>query len=472
MPATRHESAAMAVRWLAVAAAMLVGGAGVTARADDNDTAAGLLGKLAEDVPLELASVLPQKNTDFGDVQLVAALILQPKDDDFADHFGGWSSVLASEDARTLLAVSDTGMWLTATLAYDAKGVLTGVDNAKVAPMQNVTDSGSIAGNKNWADAESLVSAEGGPWNTEDPVLVSFERKHRIWQYDTSPGGPKPHDIHPGVAAVLSQCRVNGGVEAAEVLSDGRLFAVCEHPPPESPDSEHVPGWLFENWRADESGRRLGVTDIWLPHDMVFSPTDAARLPHTSGVEHDHLLLLSRAYVEGDGDGPKGSAMRLSRVHLPHTEGGGVLHVQLLAELWAVDGYPIDNMEGLSVVPGSPAGVSTEAFATAFVMSDDNFNANEKTVLLQFALGTLSDDSPVFRSHAADGAAPSTDGPAPASAPKKSAIQSRTAVYVLVGGGAAGITLASALLAVDLLKAHFRRRALGVALDEIDEDLV
>ena len=45
-------------------------------------------------------------------------------------------------------------------------------------------------------------------------------------------------------------------------------------------------------------------------------------------------------------------------------------------------------------------------------------------------------------------------------------------MYVLVGGGAAGITLASALLAVDLLKAHFRRRALGVALDEIDEDLV
>ena len=407
--------------------------------------------------------------------------------------FGGWSSILTNKQGTALLAVSDVGVWLEADLTFNTTtDIVSNLASVKMSPMRNITADGSeegIAGNKEWGDAETLTSETGGSLGDDDggAVLVSFERRHRIWKYTKDVDGPVPHPVHPGVSAIFSQCKLNGGVEAAEVLRDGRLFAVCEHPEPGSPHEDHVPGWIFTNWEGSKGD--FGVLPIWLPLDgSFFGMTDLARLPpHGEHEEHEHLLLLSRAHVEVCDDCVMhGSAMRLSRVHVPRIGmGGGVLKVELLTELWASDGYPIDNMEGLTVIPGRPKppgvdeSVLEEPYATAFVISDDNFNPAQRTLLLQVTL-TSALEAPAYVSEmgrkttlapSSIRTAPPSDGVVESSdSPKgQGRRQSRTAVFVLVGGGVLGIMVATALLAADYVKEKFRRRELYVRLDEVDE---
>ena len=239
--------------------------------------------------------------------------------------FGGWSSILTNKQGTALLAVSDVGVWLEADLTFNTTtDIVSNLASVKMSPMRNITADGSeegIAGNKEWGDAETLTSETGGSLGDDDggAVLVSFERRHRIWKYTKDVDGPVPHPVHPGVSAIFSQCKLNGGVEAAEVLRDGRLFAVCEHPEPGSPHEDHVPGWIFTNWEGSKGD--FGVLPIWLPLDgSFFGMTDLARLPpHGEHEEHDHLLLLSRAHVEVCDDCVMhGSAMRraaLASVH-------------------------------------------------------------------------------------------------------------------------------------------------------------
>ncbi|PKQ03158.1 MAG: hypothetical protein CVT73_16270 [Alphaproteobacteria bacterium HGW-Alphaproteobacteria-12] len=71
------------------------------------------------------------------------------------EDFGGWSGLAVSPDGAAMLSVSDKGHWLTAILLYDERGRLSGMAEAKIAPMLGL-DGKPIAG-KTLGDAESLV---------------------------------------------------------------------------------------------------------------------------------------------------------------------------------------------------------------------------------------------------------------------------------------------------------------------------
>lgn len=138
------------------------------------------------------------------------------------DRFGGLSGLRISTDASRFIAVSDGGWWVTGSLIFDESGWLRGVERAEIQPLTG--EEGLPLKGKAWTDAESVEFTGSG-------LLVSFERRHRIWRY---PGG---NFAIPSVDAQaiptpsppeLSQAPDNGGLEAIVVLDDHNLLAITE----------------------------------------------------------------------------------------------------------------------------------------------------------------------------------------------------------------------------------------------------
>jgi len=98
-----------------------------------------------------------------------------------------------------------------------------------------------------------------------------------------------------------------------------------------------------------------------------FDVSDAALLPGGG------LLLLERKF-----SWTSGLFIRLRRLSLAELRPNAIVDGQVLLE--ADLGYAIDNMEGLSVHRGSGG----ETVLT--LISDDNFSALQRTLLLQFVL--------------------------------------------------------------------------------------
>ncbi|MCK9994314.1 MAG: hypothetical protein Dbin4_02834 [Alphaproteobacteria bacterium] len=109
----------MTVRWRGLAAAVVL-------------LAAGLAGQQAAAQLLAVQSSRhfldgdDPSRTEFGALVLLSAIKMSSDNIDF----GGISGLQISADGKRLLAVTDAGKWLQATLRYDG-GELTGLDAAR-----------------------------------------------------------------------------------------------------------------------------------------------------------------------------------------------------------------------------------------------------------------------------------------------------------------------------------------------------
>ncbi|HAC56994.1 MAG TPA: hypothetical protein DCF73_01420, partial [Rhodobiaceae bacterium] len=102
------------------------------------------------------------------------------------------------------------------------------------------------------------------------------------------------------------------------------------------------------------------------PHEP-FMPTDMARLPGGD------ILLLERRYSLLGGVG-----MQLRRIAADKIEAGAVLDGKVLVNVG--QRYSIDNMEGLAVREDENGDL------LIYMISDNNFNPLQRTVLLMFRL--------------------------------------------------------------------------------------
>lgn len=257
--------------------------------------------------------------------------------------FGGYSGLVVDPDGGGLWAVSDVGHWLRLDFVQDSGGAPTAVAEAYLRPLRDAR--GAVLERKALTDAEALRRDARGRW------LIAFEREHRIWRY-AEPGGPAVENV-PLPAGAARQPG-NGGIEGLAVLADDDLLLFSEDMP--APGGSAA--WL----------RRGGV---W--HDLVwpardgFRPTDAVALPDGD------VLLLERFFTPLAG--PKA---RLTRIAAAAIRPGTVLGGTVLAE-WARP-LSVDNMEALDVRRGA------DGTLWVYVMSDDNQNGLQRTLLLVFTL--------------------------------------------------------------------------------------
>ena len=263
-------------------------------------------------------------------------------------NFGGWADLHVSPDGRTLTAISDLGSWLTATVAYDSSGNLIGLDQARIGSLRGL-DGKPLAG-KLETDAEGLAAMPDGSW------LVSFERNHRIWRYPTLDGTPVPINLPEDFARQPE----NGGVEALTMLPDGRIVAISEE---YSLSPGSLVGWIGQ---PGADGRYSWQTFQYasIPD---FNPTALATTP-----EGD-LLMLDRAY-----DVARGVRIRVLRVEAAELRPGNTIHPRELARL--VSPVAVDNLEGVAASKGS------RGETLLWLISDDNFNAIQRNLLLLFEL--------------------------------------------------------------------------------------
>ncbi len=280
--------------------------------------------------------------TRFGALTLLSSFAFEADD----KRFGGLSGVALDASGHTLFAVSDRGYGLSARLIHDRTGRLTGVRQWDIAPLK--TPDGPRV-KRRMIDAEAVVRERDGAW------LVAFENRHRIWRYPPSPAAfaALPQSVQtPGE---LSRAPRNGGVESMTRLPDGRLLLLTEK---FSNRDGSLKGWLLSEGRAAKVS--------YLVSDG-FAPTDLAAL------SQGDVLVLERRFRPTSG-----VAMRLRCIPSHRLQPGARLHGRELVSLKTP--LVIDNFEGLAVRESPQGGI------LLYVISDDNFNFFQQTLLLQFRL--------------------------------------------------------------------------------------
>lgn len=250
--------------------------------------------------------------------------------------FGGISGF--SFDGRTVTAINDAGHWLHFDLRLDPEGRPVGASNLEIAPL------GGLDGSKDDGDAEDVAWTPVG-W------LVSFERRHRLLLY---PDGLSGQPVRQHAPEGIERQPNNGGLEAVARLRDGRLLLLSE----EGADSGGGWGWI---------GTPGAWSRVSYHREGAFQPTAAAQLP-----DGDILVTERRFTLIG------GVALRLVRLPLADLKPGAAITGQEVLRLEPP--LLVDNFEGLAIHQRA------DGRAVAYIMSDDNFNPLQATLLLAVLL--------------------------------------------------------------------------------------
>ncbi|MDP1753073.1 MAG: esterase-like activity of phytase family protein [Reyranella sp.] len=263
-------------------------------------------------------------------------------------HFGGWSDLHVAADGRSLTSISDEGAWLTAAIDYDSRGNLAGLSGGRIGQLHGLD--GKLIESKAEADAEGMTRLADGSW------LVSFERRHRLWRYETLTSTPAPVE---GPAEIARQ-PANGGIEALTALPDGRVVAISE-------EYGQRPGTAM-GWIGTPAA---GGAYLWRSFDYTtlpdFRPTAIAQLPDGS------FATLERAF-----DMVRGVRCRVMRFDAAQLAPDATVRAEELARL--ASPYAVDNLEGMAATKGA------RGETLLWLISDDNFNPPQRNILLLFEL--------------------------------------------------------------------------------------
>jgi hypothetical protein len=266
-------------------------------------------------------------------------------------RFGGFSGLHVSTDGATLLAISDRGAWLRLALRYDNSGRLIGAARAEMGPLIG-EDARPLTGLA--ADAEALAVLSDGS------MLVAFERRHRILHYaEAEPPFSKPPTPFPAPEG-LEEAPSNGGLEALVHVGRGFLVAIAER--------MTAGGGVLAAW--------VGRAGVWEPFGYVRKPgfrvTAAGLLPGGDLVVVEHRYSVA-----------SGSVARFVRVPRDAIAPRRRVEGKALAEL--APPLTTENFEGIAVRRGD------NREALIYVISDENFNPLQRTLLMVFA---LKDEAP------------------------------------------------------------------------------
>ncbi|WP_137042903.1 esterase-like activity of phytase family protein [Pseudolabrys sp. FHR47] len=305
----------------------------------------------------------------FGALEFRGGLELTSK----ASVFGGLSGLVMSDNDH-LIAVTDNGSWLKARLVY-RDGRLDGLADAEMAPL--IGENGKPLAAQGAYDAESLTRIGGD-------YFVGFERVERIvrFAYGRDDLNARGEDIR--VPGDFKSFKKNASLEClasppAGQPHAGKLIAITERSldaagnhrafvlDPTGPfPGEVATGSPSGNATKQKHGDS-GVVRFTLKRSDDFDVTDCTYL--ASG----DLLVLERRFSPA-----RGAAMRIRKLPLSAIREGAVLDSPTLIE--ADLGYQIDNMEGIAVTQNAAG----ETIVT--LVSDDNFSAVQRNLILQFAL--------------------------------------------------------------------------------------
>jgi hypothetical protein len=263
--------------------------------------------------------------------------------------FGGWSALDLASDGSSMIAVSDSAYWMSATLNWSGDGWLAGINDVELAPILG-SEGQELSGDAE--DSESIARLTDGRY------AVAFERHHRMNAYElgedfsgiqSAVGMPLP--MPPGVDDLPN----NGGLEGLAMLDTGSLLAAVEYPP------------------ADDEARLLWHFDgtNWAPVRVQATPEFAMTSLDAHG---DYVYALERFW-----EAEVGTRIRIIRFETSALTSGDIIEPELLGALEASN--PVDNFEGITVI-------DRNGEIIVLIISDDNYNqyGDQRTLLLAFSV--------------------------------------------------------------------------------------
>ena len=301
---------------------------------------------IGEPIALVFESVL--LNADDPDQITLGPLTYQHGWSISSDHayFGGWSALSLTRSRMVML--SDRGAWLLAR--FTPKSV--------TEPLQE-PEIGIIAGRgPTWFDKERTDLEAMVPFYPFG-FLVAFEHGHRLAVMTELGGWLAPVPMPPGVMEGLSP---NSGIEAMTFDQKDRLLLFAER--------GRRPGYGLPAWRisARPNGEKASETfGLVLP--AGHAPTAARRL------KDGRILILSRSF-----SALRGTNIGLHLLSLGDKVTGRSFRPRQIAELQSP--LVTDNFEGMDLAPVQ----GSDQRYTLLLLSDDNVNPVQRTLLLTFDL--------------------------------------------------------------------------------------
>jgi len=261
--------------------------------------------------------------------------------------FGGFSGLETLDDGR-LIAITDRGSWYEFMLNLSEDGALRSVSLARTAPLRD--EEGRVFPTKVEGDAEDVAQLQDGR------IAVSFEQWQLIRIYDLNRDGPFGAAVRGPDFAGSQDLPNNAGPEAIVAMENGALLI----------GAEGGMGYDTTLWIAPLDASEPVPAIATYPLGHGYALTSADRLPNGD------IVTLERFYAPVIG-------ARARIMHLPASElaapGRRVAPIELAA---LAAPMPVDNFEGIAVARG-PDGATR-----LYVISDDNFNARQRTLLLAF----------------------------------------------------------------------------------------
>ncbi len=327
-----------------VAAAISTGALALRSDAVDFDPALVALPLSATPLPLNRDDPAIDR---VGALQFLGAVQIRSSD----ARFGGLSALRAGKGAR-LLTVSDTGNWV-AFDTIERGGRLVGVANGVMVAIRQ--PDGRPAATKAAGDAEALE------WDpaTGDATIV-YEQAHRLAHFAgihaARPATLAAIPVGTEYLTAMTGWPLNGGGEAMAVLAGGAARIIISELA-RRPDGPH-PALLTIGDKTVEIG---------VDGPKGHAPTDAIALD-------DHrILVLNRSFSL------MGQSAVLTLVDLAPVLAGNATTAPARELARLAPPLTVDNMEGLAIRRSAGR-------TFVYLLSDDNLNAVQRTILMKFEL--------------------------------------------------------------------------------------
>ena len=284
------------------------------------------------------------KRTTVGALTFLGAWDLRSDNGDF----GGISALVALKDRR-FLGVSDAGTLIGFGMSGDA-----GADRPFIAALPGAFGKGITYKDR---DSEGIAydPVSGRVW-------VSYEHSHAIRRFPASMSRVDGM-IRP---ATMRRWPRNSGAEALVRLTDGRFLAFAEG----GPDDGIYPAIQF-------SGDPVEPGTSQFP--FRYRPAQGYRITDGAQLPDGRLLLLERRIGFPEGFTAKLLILDPAKLMRDATVAGEVIATLKPPLL-------VDNMEGLAIT-------QEQGRTIVWLVSDNNFNAIQRTLLMKFAL-TLPNKKP------------------------------------------------------------------------------